>query len=126
MRLLLDTHVFVWAALAPERLTERARDLLGDPDNTLFLSACCVYEIEFKRSRDAVLERLPPDLIGAAVEHRFDWLAITPTHAAIAGKLPMLHGDLFDRLMIAQAIAENLPLLTVDARIEAYGIPTIW
>ena len=126
MRLLLDTHVFVWAAIAEERLTERVRGLLMDPDNTLLLSACCAYEIEFKRSRDPVLGRLPLDLISAAAEHRFDWLAVTPAHAGAAGKLPRFHGDPFDRLLIAQAIAENAPLVTVDARIERYGIPTIW
>ncbi len=126
MRLLLDTHVFVWAAVAVERLTETVRALLIDPDNTLLLSACCAYEIEFKRSRDAMLGRLPSDLIAAAAQHRFDWLAVTPAHASTAGKLPRLHGDPFDRLLVAQAMDETLPLVTADERIRRYGIPTVW
>jgi PIN domain nuclease of toxin-antitoxin system len=126
VRLLLDTHVFVWAALAPQRLSDRVRALLVAPENVLLLSACSAYEIEFKRSRDPVLGRLPSDLVTAAVEQRFEWLAVNPAHAIRAGKLPRLHGDPFDRLLVAQAIEEGVALLTVDARIERYGIPTIW
>lgn len=126
MRLLLDTHVFVWAALEAERLSERVRALLIDPENILLLSACSAYEIEFKRSRDPALGRLPTDLIAAAVEQRFEWLAVSPADAFRAGALPRLYGDPFDRLLIAQAIGQNVGLVTIDARIKGYGVPTIW
>lgn len=126
MRFLLDTHAFVWATVEPERLSGRARDLIGDPANECLLSAVSAYEIEYKRERDATLKRVPANLERGLRGAGFTWLAITPAHAAAAGRLPRHHGDPFDRLLVAQALAERVPLLSLDRRLPAYGVEVIW
>lgn len=125
MKLLVDTHVLVWAALDPGRLSERAMALLRDRDNPLLVSVVSAYEIEQKRSRDVVLSRLPePGVVLAGLD--MEWLALSASHAALAGRLPRLHGDPFDRLIVAQAILENATILTRDAVIPTYGVPVLW
>jgi PIN domain nuclease of toxin-antitoxin system len=126
MKLLLDTHAFIWAAIEPDRLSPRVRELLSDRVNTVLLSAASAYEIEFKRARDPVLMRLPPDIEMAGAAMGFSWLAITSGHAATAGRLPRLHGDPFDRIPLAQGLSETAPLVSIDSRLPAYGAPIIW
>ncbi|MDO9336131.1 MAG: type II toxin-antitoxin system VapC family toxin [Caulobacter sp.] len=126
MRLLLDTHVLIWAARDPGRLSERVRDLLQDPGNDLFVSVVAAYEIEFKRDRDPDVSALPAQLTPILQQMDMEWLLLTNRHAALAGKLPRIHGDPFDRFIIAQAKIEEAGLVTKDAKIAAYGIPTIW
>lgn len=126
MKLLLDTHALVWAAVAPEKLSVRVRDLLHDLDNDIVVSAACAYEIEFKRDRDASLLGMPLDLERAVIERGFGWLEITPSHAAAAGRLPRLHGDPFDRILVAQALLDGLPLVSIDEKLPAYGVAVIW
>ena len=94
--------------------------------NAILLSAISVYEIEFKRDRDPVLANLPRNLADAALERGFSLLSITPAHAARAGQLPRLHGDPFDRLLIAQSFEEGAALVTADRAIMAYGATTLW
>ncbi len=126
MKLLIDTHVFVWGAVQPDRLSERALSALAEPDAEVLLSAASAYEIEFKRDRDPVLQRVPTNL-GAAVQGRgLSWLAISEGHAAAAGALPRLPGDPFDRLIIAQAIAEGARIVSADRWFPAYGVPVVW
>lgn len=124
--LLLDTHALVWVMTRTSRLSGRCRDALTDLDNRVLVSAVSAYEIEFKRDRSKELGRMPPDLIEATSSMGFDWIALTPDHCMAAGRLPRLHGDPFDRLLVAQAIAENASLVTTDRWIPAYGIPTLW
>jgi PIN domain nuclease of toxin-antitoxin system len=126
MKLLLDTHAFVWAAVEPERLSPRVRRLLTDRRNDVLLSAASGYEIEFKRHRDAVLASMPLDLDGAVQAMEFQWLAITVAHAGAAGRLARLHGDPFDRILVAQALEERAALVTMDARLPAYGATIVW
>jgi PIN domain nuclease of toxin-antitoxin system len=126
MRLLIDTHVFVWASIQPELLSQAAADAVANPDNLVLVSAVSAYEIELKRERDAALARMPADLAIAAAEQRFSWLTLAPRHAAEAGRLPKLHGDPFDRMIIAQAKIENATIVTKDKWFPAYGAPVLW
>jgi PIN domain nuclease of toxin-antitoxin system len=126
VRLLVDTHAIVWAVIEPARLSATAREALADPDNDLLLSAVCAYEIEFKRDRDATLQRLPPDLRASLSGLGFSWLAVTAEHAVLAGRLPRYHGDPLDRLLIAQSMAEGAAIVSADRWFAAYGASVIW
>ena len=126
MKVLLDTHALVWAAVLPARLSARVREVLEDLDNDIVVSAVAAYEIEFKRERDPFLIAMPGDLENALVQRGFTWLAITSAHASCAGRLPRLHGDPFDRLLVAQALSEGLPLISIDQKLPAYGASIIW
>jgi PIN domain nuclease of toxin-antitoxin system len=126
MRLLIDTHVFVWLSVQPDLLSKRAAEAISDPDNDVLVSAVTAYEIELKRSRDPVLRRVPADLDLAVSAQQLQWLSVTYAHAAAAGQLPRLHGDPFDRLIIAQALAEGASVVSVDRWFPAYGVPVLW
>ena len=126
MRLLLDTHVFVWLQIAPERLG-RHQTLVEDEGNQLLVSAATSWEIAIKYQIGKLPLPDPPDrwvpesirAIGArpiAVEHE---------HALAVAGLPTLHGDPFDRLLVAQAKLLELTLLTADARLADYPVTTI-
>jgi len=126
MRLLLDTHVLVWAMAKSHLLSSRAARLIEDRANVVFVSAVSAYEIEYKRGRDPILSRLPVDLEAAVRRLGFEWLDLNPTHAVAAGRLPRLHGDPFDRMLAAQALIENATLLTRDPSVAAYGPVVAW
>jgi len=126
MRLLLDTHALIWAMAQSRSLSSRVAALLADRTNTILVSVASAYEIEFKRPRSPELGGLPADLDGAVEAMEFDWLHVTPTHATTAGRLPRLHGDPFDRLIVAQALTEQATVLTRDPLIARYGAPVIW
>ena len=90
------------------------------------VSAVAAYEIEYKRERDPDLARLPRDLQEAAVALRFEWAAVEVEHAALAGRLPRLHGDPCDRVIVAQALSLRATVVTGDGMIGAYGVPVLW
>ncbi len=121
MRLLLDTHVFLWATSEPGRLGERMRQAVTAPDNTILVSAATVWEIAIKRALgrlDFPLEELNAILARAG----FDHLPIDAGHAVAAGGLPRHHADPFDRMLVAQARAEGLTLVSEDTAIAAYDV----
>ncbi len=126
MKLLLDTHALVWALAASSRLSGRGRALLSDRGNRVLVSTASAYEIEFKRSRSAELSGLPADLAEGVALLDFEWLPIHHQHAVTAGRLPRLHGDPFDRLIVAQALVERATVLTRDPLIAPYGAPVAW
>lgn len=126
MRLLLDTHTLVWAALETGRLSDRARALIADPDNDRFVSAASAYEIEYKRARDRELAKLPRDLDELSDRLVFGWLAVEHAQAIQAARLPRHHGDPWDRIIVAQAVAENLILVSRDEMLLAYGARMAW
>jgi PIN domain nuclease of toxin-antitoxin system len=126
VKLLLDTHAFVWAIAQSRLLSARAASLMADDANIVWVSAVSAYEIEYKRRRDPVLSRLPADLDEAVKLQGFEWLAVQPAHATTAGRLPRLHGDPFDRMLAAQALAEQATLLTRDPLVAAYGPVVAW
>ncbi|MEO7027754.1 MAG: type II toxin-antitoxin system VapC family toxin [Caulobacteraceae bacterium] len=126
MRLLLDTHAFVWAVARSDRLSVIAASMIADPANAVLVSVVSAYEIEFKRPRDPFLSALPADLDEAVRIHGFEWLPLSPSHATTAGRLPRLHGDPFDRMLAAQGLIEHATLLTRDPLVAAYGSVVIW
>lgn len=126
MKLLLDTHVLVWATAHSGLLSDKARTLLEDPQNDLLVSVVSAYEIEYKRDRDPTLAHVPRNLIDALPANALKWLDLTAIHTSQAAKLPRHHGDPFDRMIIAQAMAEQATIVTADRWFPAYGVPIIW
>lgn len=122
-RLLLDTHVVLWSLSAPDRLAPPARDAIADPRNAVLVSAASVWEVAIK---SALGKLSMPDDLAAQLRHaRFDPLAITHGHAEAVGLLPRLHCDPFDRMLVAQAQVEGLTLVTRDAYVRRYDVPTL-
>ncbi len=126
MKLLLDTHVVLWAAGQPEKLSESARTLLTAPENILFFSAASIWEIVIKRGLGRDDFKVDPHrLRKMLVTHGYTELPVTAEHALKVETLPMLHKDPFDRLLLAQARAEGMLLLTIDASVLQYQESTL-
>lgn len=123
MRLLLDTHALLWTLGEPASLGSRARDAIEDEANDVFVSAVSVWEIAIKRALGKLAA--PDDLVAGIVGQGFSPLPISWHHADLAGALPRHHADPFDRMLVAQAEAEGLTLVTRDARIALYGVRTL-
>ena len=119
-RLLLDTHVALWAFGAPGALTPALRALIEDPRTTVMVSAATVWEVEIKRASGKLTS--PSGFASMCVEHGFDPLAITFDHAELAGGLPDHHADPFDRMLIAQAMTEDVELVSQDRVFERYDV----
>ena len=128
MRLLLDTHAFLWWIADDPRLTQRAREALADPQNEVYLSAVSVWEIVIKVGLGRL--DLPKDLdsfiAGQMRQNRFLPLAITIPHTLKVRTLPEIHKDPFDRLLIAQAQVEGLVLVSGDRWVARYPVPVLW
>ena len=124
MRLLLDTHLLLWAAGPSPRLSVQARRLIDDPDNELVVSAASLWEIAIKSGL-----RRPNFRIDAALLRRnllnnsYQELAVTGEHAVAVANLPPLHKDPFDRMLVAQSIVEGITLLTSDPLVAQYPAP---
>ncbi len=119
--LLLDTHLLLWAAGQPDRLSPSARALLEDPANTLAFSAASLWEIVIKRDLGRDDFRVEPRrLRRGLIDAGYHELAIGSDHALAIGLLPPLHRDPFDRMLIAQAACEGAELLTVDPVLAQY------
>ena len=124
MKLLLDTHLLLWAAGAPDRLPGAARALIEDPDNALIFSVASLWEIAIRRGLGRDDFKVDPRLLRRGLlDNGYDELPITSEHVVSVESLPPLHRDPFDRLLIAQATAEGVTLLTADARIAGYPGP---
>jgi PIN domain nuclease of toxin-antitoxin system len=127
MKFLLDTHVFLWS-LTGENLSYAARDAFLDTNNQLFLSAASYWEICIKQSIGKL--QLAPDWADIfdreLAANSIQWLPIEKAHCRQIGQLPPLHGDPFDRLLIAQAQCESMTLLTANSNIQAYPVETFW
>ena len=122
-RLLLDTHVVIWANEAPERLSTAAVAALEDPANDLLVSSVSVAEIEIKRRLGKLTMEHACDTLRSHLGA--DWLDLTAAHASGLRRLPSIHADPFDRLLVAQAMVEDCTLVTADSRILAYPLPTL-
>ena len=123
MRLLLDTHAVLWALAEPEKLSGPARSAIEDARNEVFVSVASGWEIAIKRAHGKL--KAPDDLEAGLRAQGFEPLSISFHHAEQAGALPPHHRDPFDRMLIAQAQAEGLILVTRDTRIPLYGIRTM-
>lgn len=122
MKLLLDTHVLLWAAGQPEKLGDAARSLLADAANELFFSPVSLWEIAIKRTLGRSDFRAEPRrLWRMLLTHGYRELPVTSEHTVAVDALPPLHKDPFDRLLLAQARVEGFELFTADAALAAYG-----
>lgn len=122
MNLLLDTHVLLWAAGQPGRLTAAARALLLDAAHDLFFSPVSLWEVSIKRSLDRPDFRADPRrLWRLLLANGYRELPVTGEHAIAIDSLPALHKDPFDRLLLAQALVEGFQLVTADRALAAYG-----
>ena len=121
MKLLLDTHAFLWWDSSDDRLPGVLHSAVAAPANEVFVSAVTVWEIAIKRASGKLIFGRA---LGKAIEgHGFRALPITVEHAEWAGTLPQVHRDPFDRLLVAQAQLEGLVLVTVDEQILRYQVP---
>ncbi len=121
MRLLLDTHAFVWWDADDSRLPARMREAIASAENQVFVSAISVWEIAIKRASGKLVFT---GLVARAIKtHGFQELPISVAQAECAGSLEPIHSDPFDRMLIAQANLEGMPLVTVDAQILRYRVP---
>ncbi|MGS4944034.1 type II toxin-antitoxin system VapC family toxin [Meridianimarinicoccus sp. RP-17] len=122
MRLLLDTHVLLWAAAGDARLTAQARDLLLDPAHDLCFSAASIWEVAIKRALDRPDFRTDPGVLrGGLLANGYAEVPVDGRHCLPLATMPAHHGDPFDRLLIAQAQVEGMVFVTADRRLAAYG-----
>ena len=128
MKVLLDTHAFLWLIIDDDRLSENARQTFLNTENTLFFSAASLWEICIKKSlgkislKDGWLQTIQEEMDINTIQ----WLPIEMTHCAEVMGLPFHHRDTFDRMIIAQAIVEEMKLLSRDSRLSDYVIDVIW
>ena len=128
MRLLLDTHTFIWLDDAPGLLSQQVRSALEDIDNSLLLSMVSVWEIQIKVQLGRLsIRNSPADLIQRQQESNgIELLPITLPHVLALSELPPHHGDPFDRLLISQARVEDAILVTKDENISRYHVDVLW
>lgn len=130
MRLLPDTHALVWFAFADPQLSVTARSLLEDPANEILVRPASYWEIAIKVSLGKwTLQRPYSDMLDALWNvYGFRILPITPDHTARLLTLlhPTNHRDPFDRLLVAQALVEGVPLISADAKLDQYGVSRFW
>ncbi len=123
MRLLLDTHAVLWWLADDPALGERARAAVADPRHEVFVSAVSLWEASIKRALGTL--KVPDELPAVIEGSGFLPVTVTWTHAWVAGGLPAVHGDPFDRMLVAQAQVESLTVVTADERIAAYGVAVL-
>ncbi|MGG6269803.1 type II toxin-antitoxin system VapC family toxin [Leptolyngbya sp. AN03gr2] len=128
MRVLLDTHAFLWWMSDDSQLSTAARAIISDPENTIFVSVVSVWEIIIKQGTGKLILSEPaedyvPDRIRS---NQFSTLSVEMRHILRIASLPALHRDPFDRLLIAQSECENLAIISVDHLIQQYSITVIW
>lgn len=128
MRVLLDTHAFLWWVSDSPRLSRRAREVIADTANTVFFSAVSAWELVIKAKLGKL--RVPEDLSGFLTNHlrlnAFEVLPVYLAHALRVAELPDLHRDPFDRLLTAQALVEGMPIVSANPEIHRYPVEVVW
>jgi PIN domain nuclease of toxin-antitoxin system len=124
VRLLLDSHAFVWWAENNPALSSTARIAIADPENEVLVSVAGAWELVIKARLGKL--PLPDDVETMMIRQGFSLLAISFIHLRRYATLQLHHKDPFDRMMIAQALAEGIPIATADRRFSAYGVQVMW
>ncbi len=124
MRLLLDSNAFLWWAEADPKLSTVARSAIADPANEGLISVAGLWELVIKSSMGKLA--LPDDVETMVISQGFSVLPISFTHLHRFAGLPRHHKDPFDRMIIAQALAEGIPIASADRRFPAYGVQVVW
>jgi PIN domain nuclease of toxin-antitoxin system len=124
MKLLLDTHLLLWAAGEPQRLSKQARTLIDNPDNELLFSAASLWEVAIKRGLGREDFKVDARLLRRGLlDNGYDELPIISDHVVATESLPPIHKDPFDRVLVAQATVEGVTLLTIDSLVSQYPGP---
>lgn len=128
MRLLIDTHIFIWYILDIQKLSAIVRALIDDEDNKILFSTASVWEMAIKQSIGKLSFYLPFEVFikQQLSLNDFNLLNIKINHLAVVATLPFHHRDPFDRLLIAQSLVEKIPILSVDSAFDAYPIERLW
>ena len=122
MKLLLDTHLLLWAAGEPKKLSPKARRLIADTDNGLIFSAASIWEVAIKRALGHADFQVDTRLFRRGlIDNGYVELPVFSAHAVAVEALPLIHKDPFDRLLVAQSQVEGIVLLTGDATVAQYG-----
>lgn len=126
MNLLLDTHILLWAAFDQRKIGAAARSLIANPANTLWFSVASLWEVAIKRGLDRPSFQIEVGVLRAGLlSSGYSELPVEGRHVLGLSVLPRHHGDPFDRILVAQAAAEGMRLLTADRALEAYGGPVM-
>jgi PIN domain nuclease of toxin-antitoxin system len=124
----LDTHAFLWFVLDDKRISTKAKSIIKDSKNEIFFSAASAWEMAIKTKLDRL--KIKGDLESFIIEqlstNSFVALSITISHSLYTDRLPQIHKDPFNRIIIAQAIMENLKLISTDKNIEKYPTTVVW
>jgi PIN domain nuclease of toxin-antitoxin system len=124
LKLLLDTHVFLWSISEPDRVSQVARTAIAAPENRVFLSVASLWEIAIKNRKGQLrADENLPEFVAAHAD--LTLLPISAEHVWRVRRLPRLHGDPFDHLLVAQAISEDMTLITHDRALGDYGVGII-
>jgi PIN domain nuclease of toxin-antitoxin system len=124
MKLLLDTHLLLWAAGEPRRLSKQARALIDNPDNELLFSAASLWEVAIKRGLGREDFKVDARLLRRGLlDNEYRELPIISDHVVATESLPLIHRDPFDRILVAQATVEGITLLTIDSLVSQYPGP---
>jgi PIN domain nuclease of toxin-antitoxin system len=128
LRLLLDTHALLWFYLDDSQLSGKARGLILDPANTKLVSPASYWEIAIKIGKKKYTLTKPfEEAMREAIDlNGFGYLHIEPKHTALLTTMVAHHNDPFDRLLVAQALAEDIPLVSADGRLDYYGVQRFW
>ena len=121
MNFLLDTHILIWAAISPDKISSELAILLSDPSNHLYFSSASIWEISIKESLGKRHFKVSSKkLYDGLIEHGYKEIKVSALHAMEVLKLSFIHRDPFDRILVATAIWENMPLLTNDSTLSPY------
>jgi PIN domain nuclease of toxin-antitoxin system len=128
LRLLLDTHTLLWWLIKSPSLSSRAQSLLENKQHTIFVSAVSAWEMATKvrLGRLDVAAEVVQNFFWYIERERFQAIPVSVEHGIRAGSLPGPHQDPFDRMLIAQAVAENIPIVSNDRALDGYGINRLW
>lgn len=128
MKILLDTHTFLWWVVEDAQLSLKAKEIIANPDNKIYFSVVSAWEIIIKVGIGKLSLSEPPEtyIPSRITSNQFEILAVQMPHILKINSLPNFHKDPFDRLLIAQSLVEDLSLLTVDNAIAQYSVQTIW
>lgn len=128
MRALLDTHTLIWAVYNEDFLSSNVRKLLENLGDEIFVSAVSAWEIatKYRLGKLPEAQELAEDFLSVVPASGYTFLPITPEHALRAGRLPGSHKDPFDRMLAAQAIHEDLTLLSNDDQLDQFAIRRVW
>lgn len=128
MKYLLDTHAFLWFVTDDDKLSSNARSIIKNSNNEVYFSAASAWEMSIKvrLGRLTIEEDIEPFIIKQLAENNFSTLSITIFHSIYTSKLPEIHKDPFDRMIVAQSKVENLSLISKDNNIKKYKVPVVW